>query len=411
MIQDNGAGWQDKPTVAGLWLASHIHTGVFRIGSISPAEVDKADTWWQSRPFGRWYGPMPIDSRANLGSILEPFFNDEGQYTPQGFPTWYKTVTDLEQMVSAEEWRAVVGYDTWYQVSSLGRVRSMYSPKQLDGWVGGLVLEPTDGPDDFKQVRLSAPGEESVPRLLHELVCEAFHDHIFPDDVAFHQSGDKFDNRACNLAWKPGKELVAEVWLGVTDFSDWFQVSNLGNIRSVSRWVALENYDDGAKEWVYGHLTPQTVDHNGRKIVSLGEDVPDNDVAYIVCEAFHGYQPDGTVLSHKSGDITDNRAENLEWEAKGFSPVEEWRPVVGYEDDYDVSNLGRVRDLGEVLTQWVDSNGVARVDILDSSLAVATIVCEAFHGPKPRYDSVVHRLSSDKNDNRADWLEWSWVGP
>ena len=100
--------------------------------------------------------------------------------------------------------------------------------------------------------------------------------------------------------------------------------------------------------------------------------------------------------------------------------TEEWRPVVGHEDDYEVSSLGRVRSRdrvtpharygsarrkGQVLKQPVDKRGYPVVNIQRVVTPVHVLVLEAFHEPRPE-GMVARHLNDVKEDNRAVNLAW-----
>ncbi len=113
---------------------------------------------------------------------------------------------------------------------------------------------------------------------------------------------------------------------------------------------------------------------------------------------------------------------------------EEWRPVLGYEGCYEVSNLGRVRSLprrairrdgttlpvaGRVLKSWL-AKGYPAVNMsVDGRWAqklIHIMVCEAWHGPRPpgmmarHLDDVPTNISPDnlawgeRKDNAQDAL-------
>ena len=90
-----------------------------------------------------------------------------------------------------EEWRPVVGFEGYYEVSSLGRVRSAYK--------GGRVLSQGT-PGKYCQVSLVQEGK-IVPALAHRLVAEAFIPN--PDNLPWvlHWDDDKSNNRVENLRW------------------------------------------------------------------------------------------------------------------------------------------------------------------------------------------------------------------
>ena len=94
-----------------------------------------------------------------------------------------------------EEWREVAGYEGAYEVSNLGRVRSLPG-----GQRHGIVLKPGHSGRGYLSVSLCIAG---VPRTfyIHHLVARAF---IGPRpeglDVC-HSDGDFLDNRPQNLRY------------------------------------------------------------------------------------------------------------------------------------------------------------------------------------------------------------------
>lgn len=100
---------------------------------------------------------------------------------------------------------------------------------------------------------------------------------------------------------------------------------------------------------------------------------------------------------------------------------EVWKPVVGYELLYEVSNLGRVRSLprynpnggpqkGRILSLRNVGCGYRQVTLCDGNAKKQTlvhrIVCEAFNGPPPSERHQVDHVNRDRGDNRAENLEW-----
>lgn len=99
---------------------------------------------------------------------------------------------------------------------------------------------------------------------------------------------------------------------------------------------------------------------------------------------------------------------------------EEWKPVVGYEEAYSVSNLGRVRlekdrwnkRAGSFLKQTRDRDGYLLVGLrllpedYQSMRRVSRLVLEAFER-EPRPGEQANHKSGDKADNRLENLEWT----
>lgn len=115
-----------------------------------------------------------------------------------------------------EEWRPVKGYEQFYEVSNLGRVRSLDRTIVTQGqrWVGpskrqvvirrerrGKLLSPKVNADGYRAVNLIVDGKPKT-RYVHRLVLEAFVGA--PSDAqwqAGHLNGTPGDDRADNLAW------------------------------------------------------------------------------------------------------------------------------------------------------------------------------------------------------------------
>ena len=89
-----------------------------------------------------------------------------------------------------------------------------------------------------------------------------------------------------------------------------------------------------------------------------------------------------------------------------MSAVELWRPVVGFEGRYEVSDAGRVRSLitARELTHTVNGQGYHRVSLSSGKgpsrlHSVYRLVLAAFTGPAPT-GHVARHLNGDPSDNR-----------
>jgi len=114
--------------------------------------------------------------------------------------------------------------------------------------------------------------------------------------------------------------------------------------------------------------------------------------------------------------------------------LEQWHPVVGYEDFYEVSNHGRVCSLPRTVrwkTRWgdyatrvnpplfrkltTDSYGYLRVSLKcygsSKMWLVHQLVATAFLGERPEWATQVNHLDKDRTNNHVSNLEWSCNKP
>lgn len=105
-----------------------------------------------------------------------------------------------------EEWRPIPGYEGIYQVSNLGRVRSLdrrtWNPRGRGFWASlkGQDLRAVSLPTGHLYVKLLRDGQASQ-RQIHRLVLEAFVGPC-PDGLeACHGDGDPTNNALPNLRW------------------------------------------------------------------------------------------------------------------------------------------------------------------------------------------------------------------
>lgn len=101
------------------------------------------------------------------------------------------------------EWRAVVGYEGFYEVSSTGRVRSL--PRVVKHWTGvdvhrrGRMLKPALN-NRYLKVNLCLDGAMRQ-RPIHLIMLEAFVGPRPPGRCSRHRDGDALNNRIGNLVY------------------------------------------------------------------------------------------------------------------------------------------------------------------------------------------------------------------
>ena len=104
-----------------------------------------------------------------------------------------------------EQWRPVVGYEGFYEVSDHGRVRSLdrMVTRQATGvrlFRRGMMLRGTPNGSGHLKVDLRRDGERSS-RFVHRLVLEAFVGPCPDGSQCCHWNDVPDDNRLSNLRW------------------------------------------------------------------------------------------------------------------------------------------------------------------------------------------------------------------
>jgi hypothetical protein len=144
-----------------------------------------------------------IESGASLGQCMERFDASWKAMNRWIGELGIKTQSVVQSLPS-EEWRAVVGWDGYYEVSNMGRVRGL-DRVSLGVRVHGRIRRPAikRRRDPYWQVHLFRGGRGSkVHRLyVHLLVLEAFVGPRPKGLEACHNNGDCQDNRVENLRW------------------------------------------------------------------------------------------------------------------------------------------------------------------------------------------------------------------
>ena len=103
-------------------------------------------------------------------------------------------------MEKEEVWKDVTGYEGRYQVSNLGRARSLDWVYPSGRRHKGIVLQPAPDKDGYMLITLHKGGKQKTPKV-HRLVAEAFLPKEFDvrKNQINHKNEIKSDNRVDNL--------------------------------------------------------------------------------------------------------------------------------------------------------------------------------------------------------------------
>jgi hypothetical protein len=123
-----------------------------------------------------------------------------------------------------ERWRDVVGFEGFYLVSDLGRVRSL--PRRVSSGAilgarsgGRDILSYRPSPGGYPRVRLSRHGTSKC-YLVHHLVTNAFLGPLPPGLCRRHKNGIKMDCRLANLEFgTPSENVQDSLRLGLINWA------------------------------------------------------------------------------------------------------------------------------------------------------------------------------------------------
>lgn len=109
-----------------------------------------------------------------------------------------------------EVWKDIEGYEGWYQVSNLGRVKRLKKVHCNHGKTNIVerehILTPSEDRKGYLVVILSNGGKERKHIKVHRLVANAFIENNEDKPQIDHINRNKKDNRAENLRWVTNSE-------------------------------------------------------------------------------------------------------------------------------------------------------------------------------------------------------------
>ena len=171
-----------------------------------------------------------------------------------------------------------------------------------------------------------------------------------------------------------------------------------------------------------------------RELLTRGELHDQSKLASPEVEAFTEYTPKLAALTYGSPEYEgfreamrpalEHHYANNRHHPEFFRRDEEWRPVVDFEDYYEVSSYGDIRSLdrevyrvtgsftkkGKLLTANITPKGYCRIQLtapgVKRSMFVHRIVAEAFI-PNPDLKPEVNHKDGDKRNNFVGNLEWA----
>lgn len=106
-----------------------------------------------------------------------------------------------------EIWKDIKGYEGYYQVSNMGRVKSCERIDNTNHKIREKILKPKTEKNGYLRVHLRTPNTSKYI-LIHRLVAESFLPNSNNKLCIDHINTDRKDNRVENLRWVTHKENI-----------------------------------------------------------------------------------------------------------------------------------------------------------------------------------------------------------
>lgn len=143
---------------------------------------------------------------------------------------------DFDLVWKIEQWKDVVGYETLYSVSDLGRLKSIrIGPNRKE-----KILRPGTNPDGYKTVVLYHLDYKKQFKL-HRLVANSFLDNPFNLEMVNHKDEIKSNNYYKNLEWVTRRENGVHRYKNKNTTSKYCGVSWS---KQAKKWVAMIRFNN-----------------------------------------------------------------------------------------------------------------------------------------------------------------------
>jgi len=114
-----------------------------------------------------------------------------------------------------EQWKDIKNFEGHYQVSDMGRIKSLereiIKKDKKKSKVKETILKGSKDTKGYIQVELKKDGKRNI-KMIHRLVAEAFLEKPKGKDQINHKDGNKENNKLDNLEWCTCQENIKHAW-------------------------------------------------------------------------------------------------------------------------------------------------------------------------------------------------------
>jgi len=157
---------------------------------------------------------------------------------------------------------------------------------------------------------------------------------------------------------------TTEVWKDIPGYVGEYQVSNLGNVKSLERKILKSN---GVVSTIRERVLRQNT-VNGYPYVNLGNG-NSKKVHVLVALAFLGERPDGMDVRHKDGNKSNNNVDNLEYGTRSENNLDNYKHY-GYFCKTQKLNREKAKEIKNLIQQGVPLKKIAsQYDVARSTIS------------------------------------------
>lgn len=133
------------------------------------------------------------------------------------------------------------------------------------------------------------------------------------------------------------------IWKPVKDFTGIYEVSNHGQVRSLTR--VIKNGLNTTR-LIKGQNLKLKIDNNGYPVVSLNKEhkAKTKRVHRLVCEAFLENPSNLSDVNHKDGNKKNNHISNLEWCSRSYNIEHAYRKKLRTDAKFSPSQVRSIRN-------------------------------------------------------------------